>query len=275
MKKNISLLVLLYGLIWLNTGCTEEEPYVYDRYESAINFWIEPTIANPRPIYPKDLEEGYDFGSFTNFVRRGYAGFSNTHTKEIGVQTQGYAITENRKVFLVADSIQSGNGLNITLGDDYIVRSGESTAKFMYDMEAIPVGVSTTIVFTFDFDKTEFIPGVEERRYYTLKYSNSGGVPQTSDGFSLSANDLMFWRDWGMGPHLNAFGKFGFLKLKFISLIRKSPNLSALPTSGTAMTTLQTQLKTALEEYKALNATDPVKYPLLYDDNSETWISFP
>jgi hypothetical protein len=83
----------------------------------------------------------------------------------------------------------------------------------------------------------------------------------------------MFW-EMGSGPYQDAYGILSVTKLKFISLVLKSPNLSSLPTDA-AKTALQERLKTSLNEYKELNATDPVKYPPLYNNNSDTWISFP
>ena len=272
MKNNTSLMLILVGCFVANNSCSEADLPAYGIQEQAINFWVAPTRSNPNPVYPRDLNDSYDFGLFANFLARGYEAFSDFHTLQLSVQTQGYPITDDRKVFFLADSIKLGTGLNTIFDDEYVFKSGETTAVFAYSAKAIPTGRTTTVVFTFDYSKTEFLKGVIERQYYTLACTNTtgqlGGIPANIAGFNPSA----LWNNF----YFSAFGAQSYTKFKFLSLIYGKSDFSALPLAGTAAAVdLVNQLNTALAEYKDLNAQNPVKYPPLYYESTSTWISFP
>ena len=265
-----NILVLTLILVFIGS-CSEAELPVYNVNEQAINFWAEPTLINPNPAYPGDLKENYDFGSFANFLKRGYTAFTDVHTLDMPVQIQGYPITDDRKIFFIADSVQSGDGLDITFSNYYVMQNGNVTAKFPYGAKAIPPDEITTIVFTFDYEKSEFLPGVKERQYYTLTCTNStgrsAGIPANIAGF----NPSQFWDIYAL-----AYGIQGYTKFKFLALVFRRADFSGLPyPDTTAGMELVDRLNTSLIEYKELNAQFPEVYPPLYNDGTQTWISFP
>jgi hypothetical protein len=266
MKKYI----LLFGILAFAASCTIAEPPIYSLQEPRINFYVELERGQTRVIYPDALRRNYDFGSFANFLNRGLAGFSNLHEFEIMVQTQGFTITEDRRVAFRADSVQLGSGVNVRFRDNYIVRSGEGIAGFSFDVEEIQPGDTTRVVLMFDYDRSQFLRGVIERQYYTFTFTNSrgepGGVPTTINGFGPNLAD---WWEQSFAP---TYGNLSFTKLKFMSLVLGGPNLQQRLNWTPAQVNL---LRTYLAQYKELNAEDPVRFPPLYEEGTQTWISFP
>jgi hypothetical protein len=269
-KLSYVALAALFAL----ASCREAELPTYGKQRQAINFWVAPDPYLPPAVYPGSLEKVYniDLTSSAYFVSRKFEAFSNLYTIPLAVEIMGYPLSEDRRVAIVIDPELSSDGVEVALEDYYTIPAGEGTASFptVIDMgELVTPGETKELVFSFDPEGTEFIAGLPERQHYTMRITgvNDGSprIPTTVDGFGLMT---FLW-----APVYQPFyGEMGMEKFKFLSVVLGTTNLSGLPSTQKGADALG--LKAALEEYKALSAVDPAKYPPLYQ-SGETWISFP
>ena len=279
--KQIRKQIILLGIVVFAAACTLAEPPIYSVTEPGINFSsVGLPHHNPDllPSYPDDLRMEHDFGNFPLFIRRGFAGFSPMHQLEVGVQTQGFTITEDLRFVLTADSVTSGAGTTIQLRNYYVVEAFEGRARAPFEAKVIPPGTTTTMVLGFDTERSQFRRGIRERQYHRVILRNTTGsglalsIPDGEIGWGLGM--------WGWSWFEELYGNFSVTKMKFMALVLIPPTtLNPTPALlGPRLNNTSTQvnlLRTRLEEYKQWHAENPLRYPALYEDDEGTWISFP
>ncbi len=267
--------ILFFVALAISFGaCKDAGIPLYEQQEQAINFWVPPTpglIA----VYPDALKTeyaAYDPGS-VELKMLAFAPAADVNF-EIGVEIMGFAPLTDMPVRLKVDEELSDERIVATFAD-YRIAAGEGTAVLPVDvdMAGLPGGEKGNLVLVFDYDNMDFVTGVIQRKIYTIEFTKKAGTPMPTDPIGFGTNPMMVETFWNMD--FDVYGAYSLVKLQFIAAVLGTTSLfdySALIPGW--MGGSPARFAAALEEYKALNAEDPVNYPPLYQ-SGETWISFP
>lgn len=269
MKKILFFVVLAMGF----GACRKAEIPLYDEQVQAINFWAPP-VPGVIVTYPDALElsyTAYDPGS----TELKLLAFAPDFPVKAGVEIMGVAQATDRAVRLKVNEEFSDERIEVLLGD-YRIAAGEGTAllPLVFDVTGLPVGEQGNIALEFDYDAMDFAPGAVQRKSYTIEFTKKAGTPMPNDpagfGFPFFLPPEMAWDGDFYG-----YGAYSLIKLQFIAAVTGKITLYDFETLVPSWQGgSPAPFATALEEYKALNAEDPVNYPPLYHSD-ETWISFP
>lgn len=255
------------------TGCKEEEVPMYSSQEEGINFYIyDMSTSNP---YPDKLVAEVNIFD-PELLPQEYA------QVEIGVQTQGYEKSGDRKFAFKVETI-SGPEIEV-VPEVYTIPDGETMATAVVRFEkSLRSGETAEFRLTFDYDKTDCARGVDQRQEFTVKC----GAILTVEAVGIESASK--WKssyggtDWWGWPDPDGYGYWSSAKAGFIiETLGITDFKSYLPdcwgsNATTATMTLNqalSTLRTALAEYKVKSAADPVAFPPIIDEERNVWINF-
>lgn len=277
MKKILYIMFLLSLGLFL--ACKQEMVPLYDLEDEAINFAKK--ASNPSNTYPNVLYESININSVD------YQAMDQVPV-QLNVKTQGHVKNIERKYTFQSDSIVKGTGVN-TYSPVYSIlpdASSSTAAIFIKRDGRLPLGKSTIIAVAFDYSKSDFIRGLDERQYYRIEVFNYY-LPENVGLLNLAEWNSLFRgfknTSTGLG-NPSGFGPWSSQKALFIVEVLGITNFkTALPRvtkAGVAATAefvaAREKLREALALYRKNNASDPVKYPALIDEikGGSNWIAF-
>lgn len=277
MKSIIYRTVLPLFAAFALAGCKEAELMDYEISQEAINFYStdERLSGVTQNNYPDVLTREYAINTYAN-----NNGNVAEVTVDFSVQTMGGIGGTDRKVVLRA---KETTGYQAALPyTEITIPAGENLVQLTtIPINHVPKGYMTKWVVEFDYENSDFIPGLEERQLRTITIDNRF----TYASVNISEASWIYMAGSKAAGTIG-IGPYSSLKIKFMTEVWGTYNFSTPATYANYYNMIPAyiiywqpyvdELRAALAEYKANSATDPVNYPPILDDvkNDGSWIAF-
>ncbi|MDL2320090.1 hypothetical protein LJC45_03040 [Alistipes sp. OttesenSCG-928-B03] len=259
---------LLPALILTLAGCKEEEMIDYQIATEGINFCHTLDWVNQNN-YPSVLTRTYTPNTYSNNSKE-----VTEVNVDFSVETMGKAADRERKAVMTAKEI---TGWQVELPfTEAVFEPGEGMCKITkLPITYVPRGRMTTWVIVFDYEKSDFERGLEERQERTITIDNR----YTYASVNISESN---WRTYMAGSASSnkiGLGPWSNIKAMYMVEVLETYNFYNIVLDiyyDGLMPKYRDKLRAALDEYKAKSAADPVAYPPLLDDekNDGSWIAF-
>ena len=233
--------------ILLGVGCSEYKMKEYDLMD-RINFIVKDDWGQVS-VDPEDMVWEGNFGMT----------MAAQDTLQVVVRAQGNISDKDRRITYKV--IPEGCGIEVERMGEYVLPAGEYECelKLLVNRPALQDTVFEGQL-TFDYTNSDFLAGVDEQQYYTLK---------CSDIFDQTIIDVSkMWWDF---VQIYDLGSWSAAKVRFITLVLGFTSADWNMWFWVSPEQKGTLVK-ALEEYKANPENPP-----LYDETKlpeQVWISF-